>query len=86
MLTGAPGPPQSPQTCGTLHSARKQPWGNGATAMYLRRMIGGIGFVLAVAVAASSKYGLDTSWFAALGLAVLVFLLFFFVTSWVLAR
>jgi hypothetical protein len=43
-------------------------------------------FVVAVGVAAGARYGLGTSWSAAVGWAVLVFLLIPFVGSRLLAR
>jgi hypothetical protein len=54
--------------------------------MRWRRIIDSTAFALAVGVAAWTRYGLETSWYAALGCALLVFLLVPFVVSRMLAR
>ena len=54
--------------------------------MRWRRIIDSTAFALAIGVAAWTRYGLETSWYAALGWAVLVFLLVPFVVSRMLVR
>ena len=54
--------------------------------MRWRRIIDSTAFALAVSVAAWTRYGLETSWYAALGWALLVFMLVPFVVSRMLAR
>jgi hypothetical protein len=46
-----------------------------------RRIIDSVAFILAVAVAGYARYGFDASWYAAGGLAVIVYLLPPFVVS-----
>jgi hypothetical protein len=53
--------------------------------MHWRRMIDGSAFILAVAVGAYLRYGLEASWYAAIGVAVLIFIATPFVLSRVLA-
>jgi uncharacterized membrane protein len=50
--------------------------------MRWRRIIDSIAFIFAVGVAAWVKYGLDSSWYAAIGWAALVF----FLTPFIITR
>jgi hypothetical protein len=51
-----------------------------------RRIIDSVAFILAVAVAGYARYGFDASWYAAGGLAVIVYLLPPFIISRVWAK
>lgn len=49
--------------------------------MYLRRIIDSFSFTLALGVGAYVRYGIDGSWFAAIGVGVVIFIVMPFIIS-----
>src|SRR5437667_10572027 len=54
--------------------------------MHWRRLLDSVSFLLGLGVAAWMKYGLDSAWWAAIGVGLLVFIITPFIVSRALAK